>query len=42
MRFPYCSGVSVIMPGSTANVWKGVDTVSTVTLALTDFAKAMP
>lgn len=42
MCFAYCSGVSVTISGSTANVWNGVDTVRMVTLALIDLAKAAP
>src|SRR6516162_4705556 len=42
IRFLYSSGVSVTMPGSTAKIWKGSDTVTAVTLALRAFASPIP
>src|SRR6516165_4169214 len=42
IRFSYSSGVSVSMPGSTAKIWKGSDTVTAVTLALRAFASPIP
>jgi hypothetical protein len=38
----YDSSVSATMWGSIAKIWKGVETVMAVTLALTAFAKATP
>src|SRR6516162_1710321 len=42
IRFLYSSGVSATMPGSTAKIWKGSDTVNAVTLALRVFASPIP
>jgi hypothetical protein len=42
IRFLYDSGVSVVIAGSTAKTWEGLETVMPVTLALTAFASAVP
>src|SRR6516165_845910 len=42
MRSRYDSSVSATISGSTERKWKGVKTVTPVTLALTAFARAVP